>query len=195
MSGTASLMVWLSWQLVVSTGRLQLFRLRANLFRTQSGQGHSAQGAKPKVILIALTNTTLDKSHYIFTDSWVVAMAWLFGLSLGKPQTVRFKTTPFGTETNWNQAAGWVCTARLQVLLTWTIIRPDRVTHQPLCWVQGKTASVFDTQATTTCQTFWVLTKADPVVWQWRQPHSRGYCPYLFLTHWLHLTFHLFLGL
>ena len=147
-------MVWLSWQLVVPTGQLQLFRLRANLFRTQSGQGHSAQWAKPKVVLIALTNTTLDKSHYIFTDSWVVAMAWLFGLSLGKPQTGRFKATPFGTETNWNQADGWVCTARLPMLLTWTIIRPDRVTHQPSCWVQGKRASVFDTQATTACQTF-----------------------------------------
>lgn len=35
-------------------------------------QGHSAQ--KLKVIIIA-SGMTLDKSHYIFTDSWVVAIA------------------------------------------------------------------------------------------------------------------------
>lgn len=63
--------------------------LQGQLFRTENGHGHSAQWGELKAVLIALANTTLDKPHYIFTDSLVVAMAGLFGLSFGKLQTRR----------------------------------------------------------------------------------------------------------
>lgn len=50
---------------------------QGQLFRPKSDHGRSIQWAELKPVLIALTNTTLGKPRYIFTDSGVVATAYL----------------------------------------------------------------------------------------------------------------------
>lgn len=57
--------------------------------RTRNGNDHSSQWAKFKAILVALVNTLLDETYYIFTD------CLLFSLSLGKLQIDRLKILLF----------------------------------------------------------------------------------------------------